>query len=206
MEKTLNKIRSLYSSNLQLHGEQSKAVGWTSKEFQILRFEKLTSCLINETENFTVNDYGCGYAAHLDYLFDEGLNVTSYFGYDISTDMLDQATRKKDLSTCKVQLINSSEINTVADYTFVSGTFNVRFESSEEEWKEFIKKTLHMIFNHSLRGFSFNLLTKHVDWEENHLYYGDPCYWFEFCRREFSSKIILLHDYPLYEWTIAVKK
>ena len=55
-------------------------------------------------------------------------------------------------------------------------------------------------------GFSFNLLTSYVDWEEDHLYYGDPGVFFEYCKRKHSRFVTLLHDYPLYEWTIAVRK
>ena len=105
-----------------------------------------------------------------------------------------------------LNLINSSKITTLADFTFVSGTFNVRFESTYEEWKKFIEETLHMISESSHLGFSFNLLSKYVDWKEPHLFYGDPCYWFDYCKKNFSKQVSLLHDYPLYEWTILVRK
>lgn len=56
----------------------------------------------------------------------------------------------------------------------------------------------------SVKGFSFNLLSTYADWKENHLFYGDPTYFFDYCKRNFSKKVFLLHDYPLYEWTIGV--
>ena len=45
-----------------------------------------------------------------------------------------------------------------------------------------------------------------VDWKEDHLYYADPLFWFNFCRNNISKKVTLLHDYPLWEWTICVTK
>lgn len=206
MDDTLDKISNLYSDNLTEHGDQSKAVGWPTADSQELRFEKLTEVILETDSLFSVNDYGCGYGAHLEYLIKKRYPVSGYNGYDLSEEMLDKSQERLKDFDGDLDLINSSEISTQADFTFVSGTFNVRFESSYEEWKAFIEKTLHMINESSNLGFSFNLLSKYVDWEEPHLFYGDPCYWFDYCKKNFSKHVSLLHDYPLYEWTILVRK
>ncbi len=206
MDDTLDKISNLYSDNLTEHGDQSKAVGWPTADSQELRFEKLTEVILETDSLFSVNDYGCGYGAHLEYLIKKRYPVSGYNGYDLSEEMLDKSQERLKDFDGDLNLINSSEISTQADFTFVSGTFNVRFESSYEEWKAFIEKTLHMINESSNLGFSFNLLSKYVDWEEPHLFYGDPCYWFDYCKKNFSKHVSLLHDYPLYEWTILVRK
>ena len=206
MDDTLDKISNLYSHNLTEHGDQSKAVGWPTADSQELRFEKLTQVIPEMDDSFSVNDYGCGYGAHLDYLLQKQYSVAGYNGYDLSEEMLSKSKERLKDFDGDLTLINSSKITTAADFTFVSGTFNVRFESSYEEWKAFIEKTLHMINESSNLGFSFNLLSKYVDWEEPHLFYGDPCYWFDYCKKNFSKHVSLLHDYPLYEWTILVRK
>jgi hypothetical protein len=38
------------------------------------------------------------------------------------------------------------------------------------------------------------------------LYYADPLETFELCARQFSPRVALLHDYPLYEFTMIVRK
>ena len=68
MDDTLDKISNLYSGNLSEHGDQSKAVGWPTADSQELRFEKLTQVIPEIDDSFSVNDYGCGYGAHLEYL------------------------------------------------------------------------------------------------------------------------------------------
>ena len=206
MDDTLDKISNLYSDNLTEHGDQSKAVGWPTSDSQELRFEKLTQVIPKMADSFSVNDYGCGYGAHLDYLLQKQYSVAGYNGYDLSEEMLSKSKERLRDFDGDLKLINSSKITTAADFTFVSGTFNVRFGSSYEEWKQFIEETLTMINESSNLGFSFNLLSKYVDWEEPHLFYGDPCYWFDYCKVNFSKQVSLLHDYPLYEWTILVKK
>jgi len=59
----------------------------------------------------------------------------------------------------------------------------------------------------SKRGFSFNMLTKYSDKEymRDDLYYADPLFILDFCKRNFSKNVSLLHDYGLYEFTILVR-
>ncbi len=205
VSKSLLRIRDLYSDNLGRDGPVSTAVGWNTAESQRLRFEKLTDVVISDGQPFSVNDYGCGYGAHLEYLQSRGMQVSTYHGYDISAEMLSTAReRQKDFGGL-LDLHQSTQLQTTADYTFVSGTFNVRFDATEEEWKQFVLAKLDEIHCRSRRGFSFNLLSSYVDWQEPHLFYGDPLFWFDHCKRHYSRKVALLHDYPLYEWTIVVR-
>jgi hypothetical protein len=105
----------------------------------------------------------------------------------------------------RAEWINSDTISHEADYSFVSGTFNVRFKEDDSVWRGFIIKKLIEVSTKSKKGFAFNLLSTYVDWMEPHLYYGDPFFFFDYCKRNFSPYVSLLHDYPLYEWTILVK-
>ena len=38
------------------------------------------------------------------------------------------------------------------------------------------------------------------------LHYADPLELFDYCKRNFSAAVALLHDYGLYEFTIIVRK
>ncbi|NIM39994.1 MAG: methyltransferase domain-containing protein [Hydrogenophaga sp.] len=205
LSKPLSRISALYSDNLERNGPVSTAVGWNTPESQRLRFEKLTSVVEADAAPFSVNDYGCGYGAHLDHLLERGMRVSAYHGYDLSEKMLDTARARLAGFQGELDLRQSATVETEADYTFVSGTFNVRFEASEEEWKRFILAKLDEMHRQSRKGFAFNLLSTYVDWQEPHLFYGDPLFWFDHCKRNYSRKVSLLHDYPLYEWTIVVR-
>ena len=41
---------------------------------------------------------------------------------------------------------------------------------------------------------------------QDNLYYADPLFIFDFCKRNFAKNISLIHDYDLYEFTILVTK
>jgi len=40
----------------------------------------------------------------------------------------------------------------------------------------------------------------------DYLYYGDPCFYFDLCKRSYSRQVALMHDYGLYEFTLLVRK
>jgi hypothetical protein len=95
-----------------------------------------------------------------------------------------------------------------ADYTIASGIFNLKFEQSQAEWTDYILQTLHTLDQKSSKGFAFNALTSYSDPEymKEELAYCDPCKLFDFCKRNFSKNVALLHDYNLYDFTILVRK
>jgi hypothetical protein len=132
-----------------------------------------------------------------------GTRLSRYYGYDISREMLSAAAQVID--PAQGELIEAAVPTQVADYTFVSGTFNVRMDASEEEWTAYVQERLLAAAKVTRRGLAFNLLTTHVDWREPHLYYADPLAYFEFCRTHISRRVALLHDYPLFEWTLVVR-
>ncbi len=131
------------------------------------------------------------------------MRLTKYYGYDISEKMLSGA--KEYVKDKRANWVKSQDITNQADYSFVSGTFNVRFKANDEIWKEYIQEIILQLAKMSKKGFGFNLLSTYVDWKEDHLYYGDPLFFFDFCKRHVSRYVSLLHDYPLYEWTILVR-
>ena len=204
---TLDGVAQLYEKSLSDHGLSSMAVGWKDEASQLLRFEKLTYLLnhLRNAEEISVNDFGCGYGAMFKYL-DElpGVKLKTYYGYDLSEEML--AAAKRVIADERAILIQSSRVTNEADFSFVSGTFNVRLEASDEVWTEHIKEILTNLSEKSRRGFAFNLFSTYVDWKQDNLYYADAFTFFDFCKRNISPYVSLLHDYPLYEWTIVVRK
>jgi SAM-dependent methyltransferase len=200
----LSKIESQYSESLAKHGPQAMGVGWRDHATHLLRFEKMSHVIEDADKPITVNDLGCGYGLMYDYLTEKGVPVGFYRGYDICMEMLGQAKRRlPEENVCWVQ---SAKIEQMADYGFACGIFNVRMDISEEAWRDHVLDTLANMNAFSGKGFSFNMLSTYVDFKEGHLYYGDPSFFFDHCKRNFSPRVSLLHDYPLYEWTIVVLK
>jgi len=194
-------IAGLYEESLQNHGETPMGVGWRTEDGQRLRFDKLLAVVDpGDGAPIEVNDLGCGYGALFEHIEGRGTPVGAYFGYDISDEMLRAAAQR--VPQDRGRLLRSDRVTQPADYSFASGIFNVRMAADETRWLSYVQSTVHNLAEHSRRGFAFNLLTTYCDYQEDHLFYGDPRWWFDWCKREITPRVALLHDYPLFEWTL----
>lgn len=203
VDAALGDVGGLYTSNVEKYGAEPAAVGWRDRETHELRFDKLCEVLPRDGVPFTVNDHGSGYGALFEYLVAKDYPVSAFCGTDISVDMLEVARAR--VTDPRAAFVEATLPPSEADYTFVSGTFNVRLGASEEAWEQYVKDTLVTLAERSRRGLAFNLLSTYVDWRDDNLFYADPKSFFDFCRTELGRYVSLLHDYPLYEWTMLVR-
>jgi len=199
-----SKVGQYYKEKICKFGIDSKGVDWKDEQSQKLRFQQLLK-IVDADKPATINDLGCGYGALFLYLTRETpIKVDRYYGYDICPEMLVNA--RNLISDERASFVESDRILFDADYSLCSGIFNVKLDIELPAWEEFILDTLSNMNEKSLSGFAFNCTTSYVDYKEDHLYYGDPLFFFDFCKKNFSKYVTLIHDYELYEWTILVKK
>lgn len=201
----LTEVADYYSAKLAEHGETPRGVDWNGEESQTLRFAQLAK-IIQPSSAFSLNDLGCGYGALFDYLNTVSQNFV-YHGCDVSNDMINAAKiRYADYSNA--HFVAASEPPDMADYGIASGIFNVRLGRNDVEWREYLETTLDVLNNTSRQGFAFNCLTSYSDADKmrDYLYYADPNWLFDLCKRRYSRHVALLHDYGLYEFTLLVRK
>jgi len=205
LDKILEPVEEYYSQKVKAHGPTAKGVDWNSADSQKLRFKQLLKVCDTSTA-FSINDYGCGYGALVEYL-NERACVFKYRGFDISEQMIIRARELHEGLDC-CEFSPEESFLKPADYTVASGIFNVRLEAADEEWKTYIIDALEKIGRLSEKGFAANFLTIYSDSDRMRpdLYYADPCFLFDHCKKHFSRNVALLHDYDLYEFTILVRK
>jgi SAM-dependent methyltransferase len=201
----LESVAQYYAEKLERFGPTARGVDWNSSESQTLRFEQLLR-LDEAVTGRSIVDYGCGYGALLDCLAAAGRSWT-YTGYDVSDAMIARARALHDLAG-GATFTSSIEDVEPADYAVASGIFNLRLHYPAEAWRAYVHDVLDDLNRLGTSGFAFNMLTTNSDpaRRRSDLYYGNPTDVFEDCRRRFSSRVALLHDYPLYEFTIIVRK
>jgi SAM-dependent methyltransferase len=202
----LSKVGSYYSSALDRHGATPRGVDWNSEESQRLRFDQLAKLWEGrEEEVLSILDYGCGYGSLVPYLQERGL-LFAYTGFDISPEMIATARRLHGGSDASF-VSDEAELPT-ADYAVASGIFNVKLDTPEEAWQEYVLETLERLARLTSRGFAFNVLSRYSDPERRRLdlFYADPLSMFDYCKTRFSKAVALLHDYPLYEFTLLVRR
>lgn len=201
----LLEISNYYSEKVFKYGCTPNGVDWNGKESQFARFNQLLK-VCDQDQLFSIGDFGCGYGALLELLTVES-KFAKYFGYDVSELMIQNA-KKNNMALDSVEFSTEKDGLRGLDYVVASGVFNVRLEATDDEWGNYIKETLTFLNESACKGFSFNALTSYSDKEKMkaYLYYCDPLFWFDFCKRNFSKQVALLHDYGLYEFTILVRK
>jgi len=204
MASILSEVARYYSGKLAEHGPTPRGVDWNSRESQDLRFTELLR-ICGADRQGSVNDFGCGYGALARHLRAEGF-AGNYCGYDISPEMIAAAeSLNRSLPRCRFTC-RYAEVQP-ASYTVASGIFSVKLEATAQEWENYARDVLTSMRALSANGFAFNMLTTHCDPPKmrSDLYYGDPAVWLDYCLTTFSPDVALLHDYPLYEFTVLVR-
>lgn len=198
------RVGDYYTEKLSAHGATHAGVDWNSEESQRLRFDQLLG-VVDFSAPFSINDFGCGYGALIDELERRGQRF-SYAGFDVAAAMIDEARRRYGDAADRRFTTDPAALP-VADYTVASGIFNVLAGADAGEWSEYVRSTASRMARVSRRGLAFNSLTSYSDADRMvpELHYADPCLLFDWCKRELSRHVALLHDYGLYEFTIIVR-
>jgi SAM-dependent methyltransferase len=202
----LEHVERYYSGKFAQHGATAAGVDWNSAESQELRFAQLLRVAKPSPEQFTLVDYGCGYGALVAFLDAKPLRY-SYQGFDLSRSMLEHARQSYGDRPEREFTADAAALRP-ADFAVASGIFNVRLSVEDDRWLQYVLETIERLNELGTRGFAFNMLTSYSDPERMRpdLYYGDPCFFFDRCKRRYTRNVALLHDYGLYEFTIVVRK
>jgi SAM-dependent methyltransferase len=202
----LQTVGRYYADRLQQFGATARGVDWNSAESQALRFDRLLQLVADAPAEASLLDVGCGYGALLDTLRARGL-AFEYRGVDISAEMIGAAHARHG-SDGRSAFATDPLAFGPATYAVASGIFNVKLHHAVSEWRDYVTATLESLHGASERGFAFNMLSTYSDPERRRdtLYYADPLEMFDLCKRRYSPRVALLHDYPLYEFTVVVRK
>jgi SAM-dependent methyltransferase len=194
-----------YEGTLSSFGPTARGVDWKDEATQTKRFDQFSRALglTERRDPFTLADFGCGYGALLQYLRDARAPVT-YFGYDRSPRMLEAARAKYPDAT----FTDDWSLVPRVDYVVASGVFNVRLETPTDVWNEYVLGLLRNIDEKAAEGWAVNFLTGYADEHRKRaiLHYADPLAMFDWCKRNASKWVTLIHDYGLHEFTIGVRR
>ena len=201
----LKDISKVFSHRIRTFGDVPAGVLWKNSESQKLRFEVLAGILddLPPSAPVTINDFGCGYGAMYDFLRDlPSMAKITYSGYDISKEMVNTASQRNN--DRRATFIEASKIDTPADFTFVSGTFNLNLDVDDGPWNTYVKSTLKQLWVMSDKGLAFNMLDKNHPDQEIGLFYANAEEYIDFCRT-LSPDVTIIDNYPLDEWTIFIR-
>lgn len=205
-EKLQKKVQDFFRQKLQQFGSTPQGLDYNSQEAMEIRFDQLMKIVTHPESHFSIIDYGCGYGALIEYMQSKKLDF-DYFGIDYVEEMVN-AGKNSHPGCPNCHWITREDELPIADYLVAGSIFNKKLDATDQEWTSIVMDTLKKMNSHCSKGFSFNMLTKYSDKDRmrDDLYYADPCFYFDYCKTNFSKNIALLHDYKLYDFTILVRK
>jgi hypothetical protein len=203
----MNQIRSYFAGKLEQHGATPKGVDWNSTGAQEVRFSQLAKVINHPETPFSLLDYGSGFGSFYDFIVSQNAAIEKYIGFDIVEGMVVKGN-EMHAGKSGVEFFSKEEDLQTCDYVVASGIFNIKLDTAQDSWTDYVVKTLTRMNDLAVHGFSFNLLTMYSDKEymRPDLYYADPGLIFDVCKRNFSRNVAILHDYDLYDFTVIVRK
>jgi len=200
-----NRVRVYYSDAIAQHGPVPLGVDWSSTASQYLRLLQLLR-LCDFEQAFSLNDFGCGYGALLDYLKLHHCRARiAYRGIDVSSAMIAAAGKRWDKRPQTTFVVGSRCIKS-ADYTIASGVFNLRLGHPVAAWEAYVEHILRDLSAHSRVGFAVNfMLPRPGAQTEPELYRTSMRRWVMFCRDELGGSVTPVTRYGLREFTLLVR-
>jgi SAM-dependent methyltransferase len=197
----LASVAQYYTDRLTKYGATPMGVDWKDQETHQIRFGSFDRLFPSHLPGFSVLDFGSGYGAYADYLFQKELEF-EYLGYDLSREMCIEGTRLFSNRT-GVQFSSELPKNAVADFVIACGTFNVKLDYDHKEWKEMLFEKLEFLYGISQQGLGINLLSDNAEphKRENKLFYASASEVLRFFNKDLGARCLIDHSYSRWEFT-----
>ncbi len=201
------KITNYYDRYAAKYGNSLKAVNWSSRKNQELRFQQFLKFL--PRQDLSINDIGCGGGDLVSYLRNFYTKEFSYTGYDLSSEMIAVAKEKYNqqdgINFKKISLIQAIEER---HYSIASGVFNRRFLfPNKKKYIDLVYETLNVMWKRSEIGFGFNFLSdKKKPKRYDGLLYMNKNKVVEYCEEKFGANYEVLDSYHDIDVTIWIFK
>lgn len=207
-----NQISSLlanhYARVLAKHGATPKGVDWGENitDYQI-RLDRMLAVLErgDAGEQPSILDVGCGYGGLLDLIKERQLSV-KYAGIDICAGMIEVAKARHPDVQWFLGDILSLRLRQKFDYVVCNGILTQKLSASIRDMNFFLRALIFKMFKLCRIGIAFNVMTTHVNYMKPNLYYHNPVELLGWCMSEITSKVMLDHAYPLFEYTVYLYK
>jgi SAM-dependent methyltransferase len=206
MSKSYLKIKNRYEDCLRKHGDTAKGHDWPNDADQKKRY-RIMSEMIDSGKKSSLLDFGCGTGMYIDFLREEKrFNDLDYTGLDISEGFVAIAKDKYPDTDFIVADLLEKELDSSFDYVIANGVFTVKDSVPYDEMLDFWKKLSKKLFAITRRGFAFNVMSKHVDWERQDLFHLSFDEMASYLKDHLSRHFLIRSDYGLYEYTVYVFK
>lgn len=154
---------------------------------------------IGHMRDSRVLDIGCGTGTFYRHAIRRGITGMEYWGIDIVPGLISQANLRCGPGPHFIVGDFLEKGFATFDYVVANGTFNARHRQGDN--MAVLRAALSRAFDLANRGVAFTLMSSHVDYMDEYLFYYDPAEVFRYCKG-LTRRVTLRHDLPLFEFVI----
>jgi trans-aconitate methyltransferase len=192
IEELGEKVRAYYEPRLAATDDCYEAVGYPSPE--IARTRHAIICELGEFSSASVLEVGCGIGNVLTYMKEKGFDG-EYTGIDLMPEMIAQARQRHPEARFIEGDLLQMKNGEAADYVIASGVY-------QHASKDLFHRSIAAMFQRCKVAAAFNMFSLWCPAESRNEYlFADPLETMEFCR-QFTSHLILRHEYMPHDFTI----
>lgn len=204
MDEISKALKDHYESAFALHGPSSMGVDWGEEEKNLnLRYEKMLAVLPDSDPppTTTMLDVGCGFGGLLRHARAKGLKF-SYTGVDVAENMIQWAKKEYPADQFFLGDVLKLEFDRKYSYVVCNGILTQKLNTPGLVMDEYAHQLIRRLFDLSLGGIAFNVMTTKVNHFANNLYYRNPAELLSWCLSEITRHVKIDHAYPLFEYTV----
>lgn len=198
-----------YDACLHTHGPTAAGMDWGADESRLtLRFDTMLrlSQLDRGQAPVTLLDAGCGCGLLLDHIAQRRLAHVRYRGIDASEAMLAAAKSRHPEATYSQADLAGDEPLPNAEWIFANGILTERRETPHDEMVRYAERLVTRLYEACTVGIVFNVLTTHVNFRNDMLFYWDPAEIIAFSCRNLSRHITVCQDTELYDLFVCIRR
>jgi SAM-dependent methyltransferase len=199
-EEERQKITRRYAERLSKYGIDIRTLNPGTEHKH--RTQHAVHASIGDLNNRTVLDVGCGLAHYYQFLSERGIKA-DYIGYDIVEPFIEINRQRFPEAHFEVRDISRDGIAHRPDYITMCQVFNNKYDSVSNE--EVVRNAIATALDAALVGVSIDMLSKYVNYEEEHLNYFSPEEMLSYAK-SLTRFVILRHDYLPFDFTLFLYK
>lgn len=191
-----------YRTTFLAHGASPQGVDWGPREEAArLRHDAMLAVADGFPGGGTLLDVGCGYGALADRIDDLALAL-DYTGIDVVGEMVAEGRRRHPQRRFLHGDFLETDGQGTFDYVVCNGILTQKLTASTLDMNAHARRLITSLFAACRRGCAFNVMTTHVNYQADNLYYRNPAELLAWCMSELTSGVRLNHAYQLYEYTL----
>lgn len=194
-----------YRSTFLLHGSTIQGVDWGDNEHAAIQRQEKMLEVVRGSGSSTLLDVGCGFGALAEIIEARSLPLI-YSGIDVVEEMILAARQKQPNLKFICGDILATELGGF-DYVVCNGVLTQKMGASTLAMNQFANRLIKKMYDIANVGIAFNVMSTHVNFQRDNLYYRNPSEILAWCMSELTPHVRLDSAYqPWFEYTVYLYK